>query len=73
MMGPVPRLQVLHLPQLPWGPEGSLWDGDHKVADGRGAESHSFGIPLSPESCPPAGVVPHPFHQLGKSRRPGKR
>lgn len=31
-----------------------------------------FKTPVSSESCPLVEVVPHPFHQLGKARRPGK-
>lgn len=40
------------------------------MADGREPLFHDS---FSPESCPLVGVVPHLFHQLGKSRRPGKR
>lgn len=32
-----------------------------------------FVFPLFPESCPLAGAVPHPFHQLGRTLKPGKK
>ena len=32
-----------------------------------------FVFPLCSVSCPPAGLMPPRFHQLGRSRRPGER
>lgn len=57
MLGQVLGVHVLHLPQLPRGPAGSLSDGGHEVADGRGLGAALLGLlflqraALQPESC----------------------